>query len=77
MLLEPYMFTTSERDIIDNFHTIKKTLIFLVLLGFSSETCSCDSYRRQWTLDKVFQAKRDRVTFCTSVQPDLARPPRH
>jgi len=28
MLLEPYMFTTSERDIIDNFHTIKKNLIF-------------------------------------------------
>ena len=30
MLLEPYVFTTSERDIIDNFHIIpkKKKLIF-------------------------------------------------
>jgi hypothetical protein len=49
MLLEPHMFTANERDIIlvDNFHTIQKKLNFLVLLRFSSKTCSCDSYKRQ------------------------------
>jgi len=28
MLLEPYVFTTSERDIIDNFHTIKNLILW-------------------------------------------------
>jgi hypothetical protein len=42
MLVEPYMFTTNKRKVIDNFHTIKKRNYF-VLLGFISKACNGDT----------------------------------